>query len=143
MLSKSCEYAIRAVLYLSIHSDEDKKIGIKIIAEELKIPGQFLNKILQKLVKKKIVYSTKGNTGGFYVDWEIRKMPVLKIVEVVDGLDGFQNCSMGLSKCSHKKPCAFHHTFQKHRMEMFNILKETNIDEMSTDIKKGTAFLIN
>ena len=51
MLSKSCEYAIRAVLYLSIHSDEDKKIGIKIIAEELKIPGQFLNKILQKLVK--------------------------------------------------------------------------------------------
>lgn len=143
MLSKSCEYAIRAVLYLSVHSDEDNKIGIKVIAKELNIPGQFLNKILQKLVKNNLVYSTKGNSGGFYVDLDIRKKPVLSIVEIVDGLEGFQKCSMGLSKCSHKKPCAFHNSFQKHRMEMLGVLKRTNILDMSADIKNGLAFLTN
>lgn len=143
MLSKSCEYAIRAVLYLSIHSDVDNKIGIKVIAKELNIPGQFLNKILQKLVKNNLVYSTKGNTGGFYVDWDIRKKPVLSIVEIVDGLDGFQKCSMGLNKCSHKKPCAFHNNFQKHRMQMLHVLKKTNILDLSADIKNGMAYLTN
>ncbi len=139
MLSKSCEYAIRAVLYLSINSTEDNKISIKTIAAELKIPASFLSKILQKLVKYKLIFSSKGNTGGFYVDEQINRQPIIAIVEIIDGLKSFQKCSMGLKQCSHKKPCALHNSFQKSRNEMLNTLKKTSIMEMSFNVTSGFA----
>ena len=141
MLSKSCEYAIRAVLYLSINSTEDNKIGIKTIAEDLKIPASFLSKILQKLVKHKLIHSSKGNTGGFYVEENINRQPIIAIVEIIDGLNSFQKCSMGLKQCSHKKPCVLHNSFQKSRNEMFNTLKKTSIMEMSLNVTNGLTYI--
>lgn len=41
MLSKSGKYAIRAVLYISNHSNKNNKIGSKEIANKLHIPAPF------------------------------------------------------------------------------------------------------
>ena len=38
MLSNACKYAIRSVLYLSIHATENEKFGVKLIAEKLETP---------------------------------------------------------------------------------------------------------
>jgi len=38
MLSNACQYAIRSVLYLSIHSNIKTRIGVKKVAEELETP---------------------------------------------------------------------------------------------------------
>jgi len=37
MLSNTCKYALRAVLYLAVNSENGKKIGIKQISKELDI----------------------------------------------------------------------------------------------------------
>ena len=41
MLSNTCKYAIRAVIYLSFNSSEKRKIGIKTASEDLQIPSPF------------------------------------------------------------------------------------------------------
>ena len=53
MLSNTCKYGIRAVLYLAMNTKKEKKIGIKQISQDLNIPTPFLGKILQSLVKHK------------------------------------------------------------------------------------------
>ena len=65
MLSNTSKYAIRAVIYLAVHASNGQKIGIKKISESLEIPSPFLGKILQVLVRRKILSSTKGPNGGF------------------------------------------------------------------------------
>ena len=55
MLSKSCVYALRAIVYVGHNSSENHKIGIKEIGEELDLPVHFLSKILQLLVKHNIL----------------------------------------------------------------------------------------
>ena len=65
MLSNSCRYGIRAVIYLASKSSSNKKPGISKISTTLNLPQPFLAKILQQLVKKKILCSTKGPHGGF------------------------------------------------------------------------------
>ena len=50
MISNTCKYAIRAVLYLAIHEKENEKIGIKKISEDLEMPSPFLGKILQVMI---------------------------------------------------------------------------------------------
>ena len=65
MLSNSCKYGIRAVIYLAKNPVDNGKIGIKRISEDLGLPTPFLAKILQLLAKHKILTSSKGPHGGF------------------------------------------------------------------------------
>ena len=55
MLSNSCRYGIRAVIYLAGHPENGGKIGIKKISNDLDLPTPFLAKILQQLAKQKIL----------------------------------------------------------------------------------------
>ena len=68
MFSKSCKYGIRAVLYLAVHSTNEKRLGVTEIASELDVPKHFLAKILQQLAKENLISSTKGPTGGFFLN---------------------------------------------------------------------------
>ena len=77
MLSNACKYAIRSILYLAMHNEENKRIGVKKIAEELETPQPFLAKLLQQLTRNKLVSSSKGPTGGFFLDDRNLKNSVL------------------------------------------------------------------
>ena len=65
MFSKSCEYGLQAILYIALHARPDRKVGLKEIADNQDIPAHFLSKILQILVKYKLLVSVKGPNGGF------------------------------------------------------------------------------
>ena len=58
MLSQTSLYAIRAMGFLASESGMDKKpILGKIIAEEMKIPANYLSKILNRLVHAGLIRS--------------------------------------------------------------------------------------
>ncbi|GAB4206522.1 MAG: Rrf2 family transcriptional regulator [Bacteroidia bacterium] len=142
MLSQKCKYALRCVLYLSLESSENKKIGSAEIAEHLKIPAAFTSKILQQLVSNSIVSSTKGPNGGFYLSKENKKKKLIDIVECIDGLDFFHQCGLGLDKCSDKKPCPLHEDFVKIRKIFHHSISTTNIDHLSKKILEDNLSLI-
>src|SRR6056297_1414182 len=104
ILSNTCKYAIRATIYLALNESEDYKIGIKKISKDLNIPTPFLGKILQNLVKHKILSSTKGPHGGFGLEKEPADISLLEIIEIIDGMDMFHECLIGLPTCRHKDP---------------------------------------
>ena len=68
MFSKTCEYGLRAAIYIAQQAKKNEKIGITAIAEAIDSPQAFTAKILQQLTKKNIVQSIKGPYGGFYID---------------------------------------------------------------------------
>jgi len=65
MFSKTCEYAIRAMIFIAQKSKLGR-VGIKEIAEAIDAPEHFIAKILQELCRKGLLQSLKGPTGGFY-----------------------------------------------------------------------------
>ena len=68
MFSKSCEYGIRASIYIAKQSLKDRKVSQKEIAKSIDSPEAFTAKILQKLSKTNVIRSMKGPNGGFFVD---------------------------------------------------------------------------
>lgn len=88
MLSNTCKYAIRAVLFLAVN-ETSGKIGIKHISDTLNMPSPFLGKILQILAKHKILNSTKGPHGGFGLGRKAEDITLLDIVSIIDGQDFF------------------------------------------------------
>jgi len=128
LLSKTTEYGIRAVLYIALNSS--KYITTKEIAKELKIPKHFLAKVIQKLVRSKIIYSRRGRNGGFV----LRKSPdKLKIIDVVLALEGdelFKKCVLGLPNCSDENPCSVHQNWSVIREQIKQMLSERTLKEL-------------
>ncbi|MCA0429638.1 MAG: Rrf2 family transcriptional regulator [Bacteroidetes bacterium] len=142
MFSKSCEYAIRATIYIAKQTKQDKRVGIKDIANAINSPNAFTGKILQQLSKAKIIESAKGPSGGFSIN--NKKLLNLKLSEIVTAIDGdsiYKGCGLGFKECSEKKPCPVHNKFKIVRNELKNMLENTKINELSDNLEKGLAFL--
>jgi Rrf2 family protein len=142
MFSKSCNYAIKATIFIAKHSLEEKKVGFVDIAKEIDSPQAFTAKILQILVKAGIIESVKGVNGGFYIPKKrIKKTFLVEIVDAIDGDTVFHGCGLGLAHCSETHPCPVHDKFKSIRNELARMLETTNLEELALGIKSGETFL--
>ena len=142
MFTKACEYGIRACVVIAQYSLDEKRISLKDIAKSVDSPGAFTAKILQKLVKSKIIFSIQGPQGGFEMSPENIKSTTLEvIVKAIDGDDAYTSCVLGLTNCSDKNPCPAHHKYKHIKSDFLNMIRHTTILEMVEDIQKGVAFL--
>ena len=84
LYTKSAEYAIQAMIYLS-ENQTDKPTMIATIAEAYNIPYQFLAKIVQNLVKRNLVVAKRGRNGGINLS---RNPKYIYLTEIIDAIDG-------------------------------------------------------
>ena len=94
IFSKKCEYGMQAVLFLAAQK-ADTVVTAGKISEVLKIPREFISKILQSLRDSGIISSTKGKAGGFYLAKPAKQIKLIDIVEAIDGLEMFNSCVLG------------------------------------------------
>jgi Rrf2 family protein len=135
IFSKKCEYGIQAVLYLASRNPE-KMISAEEISKELKIPKEFVSKILQNLTSGGIIESRKGKGGGFSLAKSSHKIKLLEVVESIDGLDVFNSCVLGFPNCDSKNPCPVHNTWGKLRDEAYNMLNDQTLKELKESTLK-------
>lgn len=144
MFSKACEYALRAVLYISIKSVDGSRLGIQEIAKEVDAPFAFTAKILQTLVREGIISSIKGPNGGFYLDPKSKPISLNSIVKAIDGNeDVLHNCALGLKECSDKYPCPIHGEIKNYKTRLRTVMKETTVQSLAKDLTQGRTFLKN
>lgn len=143
MFSKACEYGIKATLYIAEQAlNSDKKTGVKDIAKAIDSPEAFTAKIMQILTKKKIVNSSKGPSGGFYIPKaKLEKIKLSAIVKAIDGDEIYMGCGLGLSQCNEEKPCPVHDQFKEIRDGLANMLNNTSLLELATGLDSGLTFL--
>lgn len=141
MLSNSSKYALKAVLYLAIHSSIHKKILARELALLINVPPAYIAKLLQELVRKKLVHSEKGPNGGFYLDEINKNESIISFIYAIDGEDKINNCLLGLEHCNHKNPCPLHHLANPMRDSLLNNLKQKCINDLVLDIENGISSL--
>lgn len=142
MLSLTCKAAIKAVIYLGSRLKSGQKAGIKEIAGFINENEHTVGKLLQKLVKEKIINSSKGPNGGFYLSEEQQKQPILSIVEAIDGKEVFNQCGLGLSKCSDVHPCPIHSDYKIIRDMFKKVCQQKTIHDLKEPVKNGLAYLV-
>ena len=143
MFSKACEYAIRAVLYLSMKSADGVKRGIAEIAKEIDSPLHFTAKILQTLSREGIISSVKGPHGGFFISADAKPIPLNNIIMAIDGDGVLHNCAMGLKECSDQFPCPIHHDVKAYRDQLRKVMREKTVQQLAKELSSGKAFLKN
>lgn len=143
MFSKSCEYAIKAVIHLCMETQAGGRLSINDIAVAIDSPEPFTAKILQTLSKHKIISSAKGPGGGFFVEQKKKPIYVMDIVHLMDGKDALNRCGLGLKECSEEHPCPIHNEFKSYSCRLKKLLETKTIQQFATEIKSGKAYLHN
>lgn len=141
MLSNTCKYAIRALIYLAKRSGPGKKMGIKQITEEINVPAPFLSKILQNLARHGILSSVKGPHGGFSLGRKPEEISLYDIIIDVDGESYFCSCIVRLDTCKcfddEVPSCPMHKRFGSQRTELINFYKSTTLADIILDFDES------
>ena len=141
MFSKTCEYAIRALIFIAQQSKDGSKISIKDIALGIDSPEHFIAKILQQLSRKGFVKSIKGPNGGFYVEEEELRITLADVVKEMDGDRLFNGCGLGLKECSESHPCPIHNDFKLIKENLLIMLKSSQIRFFVENLDQKLTFL--
>jgi Rrf2 family protein len=141
MLSLTCKTAIKAVIYLSSRADQEDRPGIREIATAINANEHTVGKLLQTLVKGGVINSIKGPSGGFFISKEQEKLPIIAIIEAIDGTEVFTQCGLGLSKCSAARPCPIHNDYQEGRKLLEKLFRTRRISDLRGVVNSGAAFL--
>ncbi len=143
MFSKSCEYAIKAMIYVAQKSRQNTRVALKDIAKGTDAPEHFIAKIMQDLSRRKLIHSVKGPNGGFYLDESDLKNSLADIVKAIDGDSIYVDCVLGLKACSEKTPCPVHYEFKKIKKDLINMMESNTIGDFNEKIDSGNYYLKN
>lgn len=111
MLSRTSEYALRALIHLT-QNEKDWPISGARIAGEASIPPKYLSKILSDLARAGVLESFPGKTGGFRLG---RPSKQLSLYEILAPFEQFERrrCPFGNQECSELNPCGAHDQWKK------------------------------
>lgn len=133
MLSKSCQYALKALLFLAQRPMPESPMPASEIAKAIDAPEAFLAKTLQHLNQKGLVSSVKGNQGGFFLTPAQSKMRLSDVIQAIDGDDALHTCLLGTNPCNPEKPCILHRHFVSIRKEFNDFFTQHRIESFRPD----------
>lgn len=106
ILSRRCEYGLRAALFLASRSDAP--VPVREVSTALGIPNAFLAKTVRDLVQAGIVASQSGARGGLTLARPAGSVVLKDVVVAIDGPDLFETCVLHLPGCGELAPCPLH-----------------------------------
>ncbi len=126
MLSKTTQYAIRALVYVELQNRDNERPGVNEIANEIGAP---------------VSYSAKGRGGGFFFTGNQSAISLYEVIRVMEGDGLFCKCGFGLKSCNDDVPCPLHEEFNKIRNSLAQFVKRESIRSVSARILKDNAVL--
>lgn len=130
LLSKKSEYAIQSLLYLTL-TEEGAAVTSGDIASHLKIPKEFVSKILQELTLSGFIESRKGKGGGFLLGKNPKEIYLIDVVKAIEGKNVFEGCFLGFPGCSDQYPCAVHSSWMKLLTDTKEMLGSRNLHQLA------------
>ncbi|GAB4291077.1 MAG: hypothetical protein Kow0090_04400 [Myxococcota bacterium] len=104
-ISEAANLAIHSLAYLASGGNEGY-VSVSEIARELGVSESHLAKVMQKLVKKGYIRSSRGAKGGFSFIKKPSDIFVLDVMRAIDGAPSQNGCILGDPVCSEGR-CAF------------------------------------
>ena len=132
MLSKTSEYALRAMVWLA----KQKPLTFsktEEISEAAKVPEAYLSKILQALNKAGLVQARKGIKGGYTLSNPAESISLFDVIMAVDPSHRFLKCPLGLP--NHETLCPLHQKLDNVHAEMEKMFGNCYLKDLINDEK--------
>lgn len=138
MLSQTAEYALRAALCLAQHA-EDPPVRVGEMAATLRIPRNYLSKILHQLARQGVLRSLRGKAGGFRLAKPAKRLPLSAIITPFDLVEARRHCLLGRPQCSDRTACSAHMRWKNVADTVAEFYRETTLADL---LGRGAAFSV-
>lgn len=127
MLSRTVEYALRAMVYLA--GQVGQPCTSDQIATATQVPGPYLAKVLQSLGRGGLLRSQRGVNGGFSLASPPTDISVLDVVNAVDPLQRIHTCPLNLAAHG-TNLCPLHRRLDNALAETERAFRESSLAEI-------------
>jgi Rrf2 family protein len=132
-LSKKADYALLALRHLAAHADRGA-VSARELAESYDIPPELLAKVLQKLVRARLLESHQGTRGGYALSRPAGTMSVAEVIQVIDGPLTVTACSEVDHSCDQFSKCNIRDPLWRIKDRIVSALSSTSVAELAADM---------
>jgi len=127
MISQTVEYALRAIVTIAQHNG--RPCTSRTISQLTQVPGAYLSKLMQGLVRAGFVDSQRGRNGGFVLTRKPSELTVWDIVDSIEPIQRIHECPLKLK--SHRSTlCPLHGKLDSAMETIEKSMRETTVAEL-------------
>lgn len=132
-LSKKSDYALIAMKHLATRSDGGTSSSAREISESYDIPLELLAKVLQRLVRARLLVSVQGTRGGYRLARQASMISVADVIQAVDGPVTVTACSTDDHNCDQYSKCSVRDPLWKIKNRILDALNTVSVAEMAAE----------
>lgn len=140
LTTDSAKYAVRALANMAAREDLLCPVSAAEIAANEDLPQYYLAKVMQDLVRARILKSTRGRGGGFILAAAPEATKVMQVLQAVEDMEAFEHdCILGLSACSDTAPCPLHDMWTPVRAGLLDTLRSMTVADLAAEMMRKKA----
>jgi Rrf2 family protein len=132
-LSKKSDYALMSMKHLATRPDGGASSSAREISEAYDIPLELLAKVLQRLVRARLLVSVQGTRGGYRLARHASMISVADVIQAVDGPVTVTACSTESHNCDQYSKCSIRDPLSKIKNRILDALTTVSVAEMSAE----------
>jgi Rrf2 family protein len=132
-LSKKADYALLALRHLAANADRGA-VSARELAEAYDLPPELLAKVLQKLVRGRLLTSIQGIRGGYGLARPAAAISVVDVITAIDGPLTVTACSESNHNCEQFSKCDIRDPLWQIKDRIVAALQGTSIAGLAADI---------
>jgi len=131
-LSKKADYALMAMKHLAMRPD-GSSASAREMSEAYDIPLELLAKVLQRLVRTRVLVSVQGTRGGYRLGRPAQTISVADVIQAVDGPVTVTACSPEDHRCDQYSKCSIRDPLWKIRGRILDALTTVTVAELAQE----------
>lgn len=142
-LTRAADYAVRVMIHLAA-LPAGTRVQRNSLAEATGVPESFMSKVLQGLVRARLITSRRGIDGGFELAPAAENRSLLDVIEAIEGPIQLNFCLGPGHNCERQNYCAAHFVWAEAQDAMTQVLRRAKVADLANrSTVARTAFKVS
>lgn len=128
-ISRLTDYAVVLATELARHTHP---VAVSDLSMATDVPAPTVSKVLKLLTKAGVVVSSRGTNGGYRLAADARDIPIVRVIEAIEGPIAVTECAEEQTACEHETSCGVRANWQRINRAVHDALAAISISEMSS-----------
>ena len=139
-ITRASDYAVRVMIHLA-GLPPGSTVRQSVLSHATDVSGHFLSKVLQQLVRSRLIRSQRGSGGGFVLAVPATGVSLLDVVQAIEGPVRLNQCLMEGPSCERKSWCPAHQVWAEAQAAVVSVLGAASLASLASQAKSDSAVL--
>lgn len=137
-ITRASDYAVRVMIHLA-GLPPSSTVRQSELTTETNVSGHFLSKVLQQLVRSRLIRSQRGSGGGYALAVPAQSISLLDVVQAMEGPERLNQCIEEGPSCERKSWCPAHQVWAEAQAAIVMVLGAASVASLASQAKPLSA----